>query len=72
MIEGKVKGERIEVKIEGSIIDLLSELQLLNVHVMDEISKCLKVSLYDVFELSYKALEEVIKEGDIKNGKSNS
>lgn len=66
MIRGEVNGERIEVKIEGSIIDLLTELQLLNLNIARAISEKLNVSLEQVIELSSKTLLEAVQEGRIK------
>lgn len=66
MIKGEVNGGKIEVKIEGSIIDLLTELQLLNLNVAKAISEKLNVSLEQVIELSFRTLLETIQEGRVK------
>lgn len=72
MIKGQVNKGKVEVKIEGSVIDLLTELQLLNLHVMVAISEKLNVPLNQVIELSFGALLESVCKEEQFNVKPNN
>lgn len=73
MIRAKADGECTNIKIEGKAVDLLTELNLLNLRIFEEISKKIDVSLHEIFEMSFRVLGEVIEEeGGENNGQPNS